>query len=101
METEKGQAILNGRITETLKERGENNEEEKGQGTEGEKSTEYPFQGRRENTPLWVLLLLNSASEETFRDQYVFLQTELKDCCHMYSKWADYKATTFSEERSI
>lgn len=47
---------------------------EKGQRTEGKKSTEYPFQGRRENTPLWVLLLLNSASEETFQDQYMFLQ---------------------------
>lgn len=74
---------------------------EKGQRIEGEKSTEYPFQGRRENTPLWVLLLLNSASKETFQDQYMFLQTALKGCCHMYSKWSDYKVTTPSKERSI
>ena len=47
---------------------------EKRQRTEGKKSTEYPFQGRRENTRLWVLLLLNSASEETFQDQYMLLQ---------------------------
>lgn len=65
-EAGEGQAIKNGTTTETLKVRGQNKMGGRKEGeTRRRKKDVHPFNDSRANTPLSVLLLSNSALEET------------------------------------